>query len=255
MLKSCQRAVIAPDGHNVIPRPRPVSSRSTMPRDPADVAARIQHTEVRPTADQARIEQLCEECIEHGFDGAMVQACWVPLARERLAGTDVKVCSAVGFPMGGDRPLSKAAAIRDVLAAGAQEVDVMPNVGFVKSGRFDDVAREMELLVEASGDATIKAMLELGALDDEEAARIADLAVEAGFDYVKNSSGWGEGGTATVERIEFLRERAPEDVRVKASGGIKTLEGAEELLDAGADLLGASSGVEIVSGGVGDGQY
>lgn len=222
---------------------------------PEEIAGRIQHTEVGPTADQERIEQLCDECVEYGFDGAMVQACWVPLVSERLAGTDVTVCSAVGFPMGGDRPLAKAAAIRDVVAAGAEEVDVMPNVGFLKSGRDDDVAREMALLVEASGDATIKAMCELGALTDDEAARMVDLAVEAGFDYVKNSSGWGEGGKATVERIEFLRERAPDDVTVKASGGIKSLEGASELLDAGAALLGASSGVEIVTGGVGDGAY
>lgn len=226
-----------------------------MTETPEEIAGRIQHTEVRPTADQDRIEELCDECIEYGFDGAMVQACWVPLAVDRLEGTDVTVCSAVGFPMGGDRPLSKAGAIRDVIAAGAEEVDVMPNIGFVKSGRDDEVRREMELLVEASGDATIKAMLELGALTDEEAERIVDIAVDAGFDYVKNSSGWGEGGKATVERIEFLRERVPDDVRVKASGGIKTLEGANELVDAGAVLLGASSGVEIVTGGTGDGEY
>ncbi len=227
----------------------------TMVRSPAEIAGRIQHTEVRPTADQARIEELCDECVEHGFDGAMVQACWAPLAADRLEGTDVKVCSAVGFPMGGDRPISKAAAIRDALAAGAEEVDVMPNIGFVKSGRWDDVRREMELLVEASGDAPIKAMLELGALTDDEAERIVDAAVEAGFDYVKNSSGWGEGGKATVDRIRFLRDRAPDDVDVKASGGIKTLDGARELLDAGAVLLGASSGVSIVAGEVGDGDY
>lgn len=226
-----------------------------MEREFADVAGVIQHTDVNPTTTESGIEDLCEECIEYGFDGAMVQPCWVPFVTDSLAETDVTVCSAVGFPMGGERPLSKAMAIRDVVAAGAQEVDVMPNVGFVKSGRFDDVAREMDLLVEASGHTTIKAMLELGALTDDEAERIVDLAVDAGFDYVKNSSGWGEGGKATVERVRFLRERVPDDVGVKASGGIKSLEGANELLDAGAELLGASSGVEIVTGGVGDGEY
>lgn len=226
-----------------------------MTESPDEIASRIQHTEVGPTADQNRIEELCDECVEHGFDGAMVQACWAPLAAKRLEGTDVKVCSAVGFPMGGDRPISKTVAVRDALAAGAEEVDVMPNIGFIKSGRWDDVRREMELLVEASGDAPIKAMLELGALDDREAEKLTAVAVDAGFDYVKNSSGWGEGGKATVERIRFLRERAPEGVKVKASGGIKTLEGARELVDAGAVLLGASSGVSIVAGEVGDGEY
>ncbi len=227
-----------------------------MERSPAEVAATIQHTEVSPTADRARIEELCEECVEHGFDGAMVLPCWVPLACERLAGTDVTVCSAAGFPMGGDGRIAKAAAVRDAVAAGAAEVDVMPNIGFLKSGMDDRLREEMELVVEASGDAVCKAMLELGALSDDEAERIVDLAVGAGFDYVKTSSGWGEGGEATVERVRFLRERAPGDVGVKASGGIRTAEGAAELLDAGADLLGASSGVEIVTGSeAGDVEY
>lgn len=223
--------------------------------DPTEVAARIQHTEVSPTADRKRIEQLCEECLEHGFDGAMVQPTWVPLVADRLAGTDVRVCTAVGFPMGGDRPVTKQVAIRDAIAAGAEEVDVMPNVGRAKSGDWEHVREEFETVVDAAGDATVKAMLELGAFDDDEADRIVDLACEAGFDYVKNSSGWGEGGKATVERVRFLRERAPESVGVKASGGIRTLEGARSMLEAGASLLGSSSGVEIVSGEVGDGEY
>lgn len=223
-----------------------------MDRSPADVAATIQHTEVRPTADRDRIEELCAECVEFGFNGAMVLPCWVPLARERLAGTGVAVCSAAGFPMGGDGRIAKAAAVRDAVAAGAEQVDVMPNVGYLKSGMDDRLLDEMELVVEASGDAVVKAMCELGALDDDEAGRIVDLAVEAGFDYVKTSSGWGEGGKATVERVRFLRDRVPDDVGVKASGGISTHEGANELLDAGADLLGASSGVEIVTGGHGE---
>lgn len=219
-----------------------------MNRTPADIAATIQHTEVRPTADCERIIELCNECVEHGFDGAMVLPCWVPLARERLQDTAVTVCSAAGFPMGGDGRLAKAAAVRDAVAAGAEEVDVMPNIGFLKSGMDAELAAEMELVVGASGDAVCKAMLELGALDDGEAERIVELAVDAGFDYVKTSSGWGEGGKATVERVRFLRERAPEDVGVKASGGIRTLADADALLDAGAELLGSSSGVAIVDG-------
>lgn len=226
-----------------------------MTRSPAAVAARIQHTEVGPTADQDRIEQLCEECTEHGFDGAMVQACWVGLVTERLADSDVSVCSAAGFPMGGDGRIAKAAAVRDAVAAGADEVDVMPNLGYLRSGRFGDVADELELLVEAAGPATAKLMCELGALDEATAGRLVNLAVEAGFDYVKTSSGWGEGGTATVERVRFLRERAPPEVGVKASGGVRTMADAEAMLDAGADLIGASSGVEIVTGERGDDGY
>jgi len=226
-----------------------------MERTREEIASTIQHTEVRPTADRERIRELCGECREYGFDGAMVLPCWVPLAREELAGTDVAVCSAAGFPMGGDGRIAKAAAVRDAVAAGAEQVDVMPNIGYLKSGMDDELLAEMELVVEASGGAVCKAMLELGALDDDEAERILELAVAAGFDYVKTSSGWGEGGKATVERVRFLRANAPEDVGVKASGGIRTAEGADDLLNAGADLLGASSGVEIVRGGRGDGEY
>lgn len=215
---------------------------------PDEVAATIQHTEVSPTADRARIEQLCEECIEYGFDGAMVLPCWVPLASRRLLDSEVTVCSAAGFPMGGDTRIAKAATVRDAIAAGAEEIDVMPNIGYLKSGMDDRLREEMELVVEASGTAVCKAMLELGALDDDEAARILDLAVDAGFDYVKTSSGWGEGGAATVERVRFLRENAPDHVGVKASGGIRTAADARELLEAGAELLGSSSGVAIVEG-------
>jgi len=217
-----------------------------MDRTLAEIAGTIQHTEVRPTADRDRIRELCAECLEYGFDGAMVLPCWVPLARDRLAGTDVAVCSAAGFPMGGDSHLAKAAAVRDAVAAGAEQVDVMPNIGYLKSGMDEELRREMEVVVEASGDAVCKAMLELGALEESEAERILALAVEAGFDYVKTSSGWGEGGKATVERVRFLRDRAPEDVGVKASGGIRTAADADTLLSAGADLLGSSSGVDIV---------
>lgn len=227
----------------------------SMSYSPEEVASRIQHTEVSPTADAARIDELCDECVQYDFDGAMVQACWIERVADRLADTDVSVCTAAGFPMGGDRPAAKVAAIEEAVSAGAMEVDVLPNVGYLKSEMDDLVAEEMGMLVDASGDATIKAMLELGALTEDEGKRFVDLAVEAGFDVVKNSSGWGDGGAATVDRVRFLREGVPDDVRVKASGGIKTLEEASDLLDAGADLLGASSGVDIVTGGEGGDGY
>jgi len=220
-----------------------------------DLAARIQHTEVSATADRDRIETVLAECLEYGFDGAMVQPCWVPLAADRLAGSDVSVCTALGYPLGGDRTLAKVTGIRDAVAAGADEIDVMANVGYLKSG--DDAAfrRELGALVDAAGDATIKLMLELGGLTESEAEREIEYAVDAGFDYLKNSSGFGVGGEATVERVRFVADRVDDATGVKASGGIKTAEGARALLDAGADLLGASSGVAIATDdkGAGDG--
>jgi deoxyribose-phosphate aldolase len=215
--------------------------------DASALAARIQHTEVSPTADRDRIETVLEECLRHGFDGAMVQPCWVPLAAERLAGTDVSVCTATAYPMGGDRTATKVRAIEDAVAAGADEIDVMGNVGHLKSGMDEAFREELTDMVEAAGDATIKLMLELGGLTEAEAEREIEIAVDAGFDYLKNSSGFGAGGQATVERVRFIAERVPQGVGVKASGGIGTAEGARAMLEAGADLLGASSGVDIVS--------
>lgn len=221
----------------------------------AELAGFVQHTEVGPTADRNRILDVVNECVEYGFDGAMVQPCWVPLVAEKLADADAKTCTAVGYPMGGDVPLTKMTAIRDAVAAGADELDVMANIGLLKSGEDERFRRELESMVEASGDATIKLMLELGGLTDAEAEREIEYAVEAEFDYLKNSSGFGAGGKASVENVAFIAERTPPDVGVKASGGIKTATDARKLLDAGADLLGASSGVEIVTGGEGDDDY
>ncbi|MEF8881454.1 MAG: deoxyribose-phosphate aldolase [Halapricum sp.] len=215
--------------------------------EPADLASVIQHTEVSATADRTRIEEMLQECLDYGFDGAMVQPCWVDLAVETLADTDVNVCTALGYPLGGDRTLAKVTGVRDAVAAGADEIDVMANIGYLKSGDDEAFKQELEALTDASGDATIKLMLELGGLTEAEAEREIEYAVDAGFDYLKNSSGFGVGGKATVDRVEFIADRVPEDIGVKASGGIKTESDARALLDAGADLLGASSGVQIVT--------
>lgn len=220
-----------------------------------DLAGVIQHTEVGATADQQRIQTVLDECIEYGFDAAVVQPCWVPLAADRLADTEVAVCTALGFPLGGDTTFAKVAGIRDAVANGADELDVMANLGWLRSGDDEAFQAELDSLVSAAGDATIKLMLELGGLSDEEADREIEAAIDAGFDYLKNSSGFVVGGQASVEAIEFIADRAPSEVGVKASGGIKTADQARALLDAGADLIGASSGVEIVTGGAGDDGY
>lgn len=219
------------------------------------LAGVIQHTEVSPTADEARIDTLLDACRQYEFNGAMVQPCWVPRAVDQLADTPVAVCTAVGYPMGGDRPETKVTAVRDAVAAGADEVDVMANIGYLKSGRDSAFRAELDALVEAAGDATLKLMLEVDGLTNEELKREIDHAVAAGVDYVKNSSGFGAGGQATPETVRRLDELTPTTVKIKASGGIKTATQAEELLSAGADLLGASSGVAIVTGGEGADGY
>ncbi len=219
------------------------------------LAGRLQHTNVAPDAVEADIRQLCRDCLELGFDGAMVQPCWVPLARELLAGSAVKVCTAFGYPMGGDGLFAKLAAARDCIARGADEIDFMPNAGLLKSGYAERYRDEVRAVVEAAEGRVVKVMLEMGMLSDAEAERAVQLSIEAGAHYVKNSSGFGQGGQASVGAVQKLVRWAGGRAKVKASGGIRTRAQARSILDAGAALLGTSSGVAIVRDEVGEGDY
>lgn len=219
------------------------------------MAARIQHTQVSPDAAERQIRQLCQECLSHGFDGAMVQPCWVPLARSILSGSGVMVCTAFGYPMGGDSSDVKSAAARDCFLQGADEVDFMPNWGFLKSGYDDRVLDEIKAVVQIAEGRVVKVMLELGMLSQDEGKRAAEISLEAGVQYLKNSSGFGKGGQATVEAVKRLKGWAAGRARIKASGGVRTFEQAVALLNAGADLIGSSSGLAIVSATQGMGDY
>ncbi|USG67471.1 deoxyribose-phosphate aldolase [Brevibacillus ruminantium] len=212
------------------------------------VAAKIQHTLVTPNASEEEIKRVCEECMTYGFDGAMIQPVWIPQAKKWLAGSKVKVCTAFGYPMGGATTFTKVAEARDVIAAGADEFDFMPNYGLFKSGRYDEFAQEIAAVVKAAEGRVVKIMLEFGMLSEEEKVKAATLAKEAGVTYLKNSSGWGQGGQATVEDIQLLRRIAGNETKVKASGGIRTFEDAVKILDAGAEMIGTSGSVKIVTG-------
>ncbi|MGH2579967.1 MAG: deoxyribose-phosphate aldolase [Actinomycetota bacterium] len=215
-----------------------------------EIAAHIQHTNVRPEASGADIERLLAECLEHGFNGAMVNPIWLPLAAATLKGSTVRVCTALDFPMGGATTATVAGQAAEALRSGAQEIDVMTKVGWLRSGKEAEYRDHLAAVVSAADGAPVKAMLEAGLLAPAELARAVELAVEAGVSHVKNSSGFG-GGDATPGLISELRRLAAGRVRVKASGGIRTREDAEALLAAGADLLGSSAGVRIVTGATG----
>jgi deoxyribose-phosphate aldolase len=221
---------------------------------PDSLARRIQHTLVQPDATAADVERILGECLEHGFDGAMLQPCWIPLARERLAGSEVKLCTAFAYPMGGATTWTKIAEMRDLVALGADEIDWMPNLGFLRGGLTDAYAREVREVTAAADGRVTKVMLEMGVLTPDEVARAVEVAENAGATYVKNSSGFGKGGAATAEGISLLRSLV-QRCRVKASGGIRTAGQARTLLEAGADLLGTSSGVAIVTGTTAGGEY
>lgn len=211
-----------------------------------ELARTIDHTWLKPDATATQIEALCREAIRYGFHAVCVNSYWVPLAAERLRGSGVKVAAVVGFPLGAGLTAAKAAEAREAVKAGASELDMVLNVGALKSGRPDDVRRDIRAVVEAADGALVKVILETGLLTGEEKVAACRLAVEAGAHFVKTSTGFGPGG-ATVEDVALLRRTVGPRVGVKASGGIRDAEAARRMLAAGASRLGTSSGVAIVT--------
>ena len=208
-----------------------------MMTSPAPGLARfIQHTLIRPGVSSEDITRHCGQAVRYGFDAAMVPAVWVPRARELLAGTGVKLASALDFPMGCMTTTGKVAEARALVSAGAEQLDIGVHTGLLRSGLYDQYRQDIAAVV-AAVDVPVKVMLELPLLDADERERAVELAVAAGAAWLKNASS-GAVGVATPEDIAFLRQRAPAGVGVKASGGIGSREQVEALLDAGADLVG-----------------
>ncbi|MEM0441081.1 MAG: deoxyribose-phosphate aldolase [Candidatus Caldarchaeum sp.] len=220
---------------------------------PEYIASRIQHTNVSPDATRKDIEKLCRECVQYGFSSAVVNPIWVKTAVNLLRGTSVKVSAALNFPIGASSTIAKAVEIRNCVAAGCDEFDIMLNIGYLKSGMIDEFRKDVETMVESADSRIVKAILETSILTPEELKVAAQICEECGVHYIKNSSGWGKGGPATPEVIRLLRSLVSSKVGVKASGGIRDRETAVKLLEAGADLLGTSRGVQIILGtGVGE---
>lgn len=213
---------------------------------PAELAPRIQHTLISTAATRAEMVRHCEECLRHGFHAAMVAGQWVGLAREVLAGSPVRVASAVDFPITMMSTDGKRCEAERLVAAGAAELDIGVRIGALLGGEEDRFVEDVRAVVEAVAPVPVKVMLELPLLTPALRERAVALSVAAGVRYVKNASS-GAVGTATPEEIRFLRSRVPASVGVKASGGIRTLAHAVSLIEAGADLLGTSSGAAILA--------
>ena len=220
---------------------------------PLDVARYIDHTLLKPEATEVEIDVLADEAKEFGFASVCVNPTWVKRSAERLRGSDVKTCAVIGFPLGANTPEIKAMEARRALRDGAREVDMVINVGALKSGDYDLVRRDIEKVVDAAheGGAIVKVILETSKLTDEEKVVASALAKDAKADYVKTSTGFGGGG-ATVFDVALMRETVGPDIGVKASGGVRTAEEVEDLIAAGATRIGASAGVQIISGTEGD---
>ena len=213
-----------------------------------NVAGMIDHTLLKADATEAQIAKLCQEAKEHGFASVCVNPGYVPEAAEALKGTDVRVCTVIGFPLGATSSEAKAAETADAIAKGAAEVDMVVNVGRIKSGNWDYVRSDIAAVVNAArGRALTKVIIETCLLTDDEKIRVCEIAKEAGADFVKTSTGFSTGG-ATAADIALMRKTVGPDMGVKASGGIHSTEEAIALIEAGASRIGASAGIAIISG-------
>ncbi|PEZ07804.1 deoxyribose-phosphate aldolase [Bacillus sp. AFS018417] len=208
----------------------------------------IDHTLLKPDAKKEAIVTLCEEAKQHDFASVCVNPTWIETAAEILKGTDVKVCTVIGFPLGANTSETKAFETKDAIAKGATEVDMVINIGALKDKNDELVERDVRAVVEAAkGKALVKVIIETCLLTEEEKARACELSVKAGVDFVKTSTGFSTGG-ATVEDVALMRKTVGPDIGVKASGGVRDEKGMDAMVEAGATRIGTSSGVALVSG-------
>jgi deoxyribose-phosphate aldolase len=213
-----------------------------------NIASMIDHTLLKQDATKEQVEKLCAEAKEYSFASVCVNPTWVKTSAELLTGTPVKVCTVIGFPLGASTPETKAFETTDAINNGAGEIDMVLNVGALKSQDLDLVKRDLEAVVNAAkGKAIVKVILENCLLSKEEIKVASKLSKDAGADFVKTSTGFSTGG-ATFEDVALMREVVGPDLGVKASGGVRSLEDVQKMIEAGATRIGASSGVQIMQG-------
>jgi len=210
-----------------------------------DIAKKIDHTMLKADASADTIKRYCKEAVEHKFASVCVNSCHVPLVSSQLKGSGVMTCCVVGFPLGAMLTSAKAFEASESVKAGAEEVDMVINIGAVKDRNWDFVRDDIKAVVEASKPAIVKVIIETCLLTDEELVKACDLSEEAGAAFVKTSTGFSSGG-ATVEDIRLMRKTVGDRLQVKASGGIRTPEFARELVEAGADRIGAGNGIVLL---------
>ena len=206
----------------------------------------IDHTNLKPQALEEDIRRLCQEAREHGFASVCVNPCDIPLAKELLSGSDVKVCTVIGFPLGRNLTATKVAETEAAYELGCDEFDMVINVGKLKDCQYDYVQDEISAVVKAAKGRTVKVIIETCLLTDEEKKIATVLSCKAGADFVKTSTGFSTGG-ATASDVALMKKYCTEGVLVKASAGIRSLDDAMKMIEAGADRLGTSAGVSIVS--------
>jgi deoxyribose-phosphate aldolase len=213
-----------------------------------NVAAMIDHTLLKPEATKEQIEKLCQEAIENKFFSVCVNPVWVRTSKELVKNSGVKVCTVIGFPLGASTSETKAFETKNAIENGADEVDMVINIGALKGQNDTLVESDIRAVVEAAkGKALTKVIIETSLLTKEEKIRACELSVKAGADYVKTSTGFSTGG-ATFDDIALMRKTIGPTIGVKASGGVRSTEDAQKMIEAGATRIGASSSVDIIKG-------
>lgn len=211
------------------------------------IASMIDHTLLKATATPEQIRELCATARKLGTASVCVNPCYVALAAEELKGSPVKVCTVIGFPLGANTTAVKAFETKDAIANGADEVDMVINIGALKSGNLELLEKDIRGVVEAANGTLVKVIIECCYLTDEEKKLACQACVKAGADYVKTSTGFGTGG-ATVADVALMKAAIPETMKVKAAGGMHSWQEALAMVDAGASRLGTSSTLKILEG-------
>jgi deoxyribose-phosphate aldolase len=214
----------------------------------SEIARLIDHTLLKPEATADQIKKLCAEAREHEFASVCVNPWWVPVAARELAGSPVKVCTVIGFPLGANATATKQFEAENAIRSGAKEVDMVINVGALRSGDLAAVKADIQAVAEAAhkGGAILKVILETALLTDEQKVTACKLSVEAGADFVKTSTGFASDG-ATAEDVALMRKTVGPGIGVKASGGVRSLADLEKMVAAGATRIGTSSGAAILA--------
>jgi deoxyribose-phosphate aldolase len=226
-----------------------------MASEQTDISRYIDHTLLKPEATPEQFDRLCEEAVTHGFYSVCVNSSWVAYCAERLGDSAVLVCSVVGFPLGAMTSTAKGFETRCAVKDGAREIDMVINIGRLKSGDYGYVEEDIRAVRAECPEGTIlKVIIETALLSDSEKVRACEIAVAAGADFVKTSTGFSLHG-ATVADVALMRKTVGPSVGVKAAGGVRSLEDAAAMIEAGATRLGTSSGVKIVQGEKIDGGY
>ena len=220
-----------------------------------NTAKLIDHTLLKADATKEQIVKLCKEAREYGFASVCVNPVWVETAAAELKGSDVKVCTVIGFPLGASTTAVKAAETKDAIHNGAEEVDMVLAIGLLKSGAYEKVESDIRTVTEiASNKAIVNVIIETSLLSEEEKKRACELSLSAGADFVKTSTGFSTGG-ATAQDVALMRKIVGNRAGVKASGGIRGLKDLQDMVEAGANRIGASSGVSIMNGESSTGGY